>query len=345
VVAEDDEKFSTVFPNVLNKIGSTEFRLDNSGDQIRVLDREGATMLQTTFDDQSPWPCTPAGFGRTLERHDNGTDPDQPGSWFDGCMQGSPGVAYAPCDDQVIVDEINYHSSDSHDAGDWFEIKNQYNTPIELSGWTIRDDDDEHIFTIPDGTFLGAGEYLVICENEAAFSALHAGVTQRIGDLGFGLNNSGDVVRIYDASGILHLSICYDDSDPWPTEADGNGYTLELDDPDALLNNPLNWFAGCLGGSPGGPYNTDCIAVDVQPVSTSNDWNIFPNPVDQQLTIQLDVERDGIIQVTDVYGKIITQQTLTSIVNTLSTSTWSSGIYLVMIEVNGKKSVEKVVKK
>ncbi|HXR82453.1 MAG TPA: lamin tail domain-containing protein, partial [Saprospiraceae bacterium] len=312
VVVEDDEKFGSMFPNVMNKIGGTGFRLDNGGDQVQVLDRDDAMISQTTFDNQAPWPCTPAGKGRTLERHDNATDPDQPGSWFDGCMRGSPGVAYVPCDDQVIVDEINYHSSDSHDAGDWIEIKNQYNTPIELSGWTIRDDDDEHIFTIPAETFLPAGEYLVVCENEAAFSALHAGVTQRIGDLGFGLNNSGDVIRIYDASGKLQLSICYDDSDPWTSEADGNGYTLELDDPDAILNNPQNWFAGCLGGSPGGPYNSDCIAVAVQPVSTSIEWNIFPNPVDRQLTIQMEVETEGIIKVTDVFGRIIAQQPLTS---------------------------------
>jgi hypothetical protein len=92
------------------------------------MDRDGAMIVQATFDNQSPWPCTPAGFGRTLERYDNGTDPDQPSSWFDGCMQGSPGVAYAPCDEQVIVNEINYHSADAHDAGDWIEIRNQYNT-------------------------------------------------------------------------------------------------------------------------------------------------------------------------------------------------------------------------
>jgi hypothetical protein len=30
IVAEDVEKFSSLFPNVLNKIGGTGFRLDNS---------------------------------------------------------------------------------------------------------------------------------------------------------------------------------------------------------------------------------------------------------------------------------------------------------------------------
>jgi len=344
VVVEDDEKFSALFPGVENKIGSSGFKLDNSGDQIQVFDRSGTTILQSTYNNKAPWPCTPAGFGRTLERHPGNNDPNQPDSWFDGCMQGSPGVTYAPCGDEVIVDEINYHSSATADAGDWIEIKNLFSTTADLSGWTIRDDDDEHIFTIPDGTLLLAGEYLVVCEDEAAFSALHAGVTQRIGDLGFGLGNSGDVIRLYDNTGKLQLSICYDDSDPWTTDADGNGYTLELSDANANLNSPLNWFAGCLGGSPGGPYNADCIAVDVSPITPSNEVFIFPNPVDNQMNIQFENIERGTIRVIDVYGKIIFQQPIIAKTNSISTLHWASGIYFILTEINGMTRAEKVMK-
>jgi hypothetical protein len=127
----------------------------------------------------------------------------------------------------------------------------------------------------------------VICENETAFSALHAGVTKKIGDLGFGFGNGGDVIRLYDTNGRLQLSICYDDDDPWTAEADGNGYTLELADPYVNINDPFNWFAGCPGGSPGGPYNPDCIAVDIKPITHTESFRVYPNPFDQQLTIVL----------------------------------------------------------
>ena len=93
---------------------------------------DGITVLQSTYDDTAPWPCTPDGLGRTLERKPEGIDPEQPESWFDGCMGGSPGTAYIPCEDDIIVSEINYHSSDDHDAGDWFEIKNQLSSPVDL---------------------------------------------------------------------------------------------------------------------------------------------------------------------------------------------------------------------
>lgn len=99
---------------------------------------------------------------------------------------------------------------------------------------------------------LAAGKYLVVCENEEVFSTIHTSVPTLIGDLGFGLSNGSDVIRLYNASGQLQLSVCYDDIDPWITSADGEGYALELTDPDANLNDAASWFAGCLGGSPGG---------------------------------------------------------------------------------------------
>ncbi|MBK9983679.1 MAG: lamin tail domain-containing protein [Saprospiraceae bacterium] len=345
VVVEDEDKFSVQHPEVLNKVGSTLFRLDNSGDQIRVVDRTGTNVLQASFDNKSPWPCTPAGFGRTLERYPGINDPDQPQSWFDGCMGGSPGDAFSPCADYLIVSEINYHSANAEDAGDWLEIKNQLDIPVDLSGWSIRDDDDTHQFTIPDGTVLSAGKYLVVCENKEDFNAVHPAVPFLIGDLGFGLGNGGDVIRLYDESGKLQLSICYDDSDPWTTEADGNGYTLELGDAYVNLNDPFNWFAGCLGGSPGGPYNSECLPVGIRPVLTSNEMVIFPNPVDQELTVQVAGKVAGEVRVTDIYGKIIFRQEFSSQSTTINTGEWGAGIYFVTTEVNGNTKTEKVVKR
>lgn len=345
VVVEDDNRFSVVHPHVLNKVGSTLFQLDNSGDQIFLRDRNGVTVLQSMYDDDAPWPCTPDGFGRTLERHPDGTDPDQPGSWFDGCMGGSPGTGYTPCEDDLIVSEINYHSSDAQDAGDWFEIKNQLTSTVDLSGWTVRDDDNEHTFTIPNGVTLAPGKYLVVCENEEVFRTIHSSVPTLIGDLGFGLSNGSDVIRLYNASGLLQLSVCYDDIDPWITAADGEGYTLELTDPNANLNDASSWFAGCLGGSPGGPYDPNCLPVSVKPTIGSDALSIFPNPFDQSLIILLQEDASGIIRIMDIYGKIILQQAINGQTTTVQTNAWSAGIYFVMTETNGVQMVEKVMKR
>ncbi len=344
VIVENIDRFTTLHPDVFNKAGSTLFKLDNNGDQIRIVDRKGLAVLQASYLDTAPWACTPDGFGRTLERKENQPDPELPSSWFDGCMGGSPGVAYLSCEDDLIVSEINYHSAVDHETGDWFEIKNQLNIPVDLSGWSIRDDDDNHIFTIPTGTTLSAEGYLVLCEDVDAFSALHGGVTQRIGDLNFGLGNSGDLIRLYDADGQIRLSICYDDSAPWNTDADGEGYTLELTDPGFNLNDPSNWFAGCLSGSPGGPYDPDCIPVSIKPGVSSGEVSVFPNPFEQSITVKLKEEAQGTIRILDVFGKMIMQQRISGQNTTIDCNTWSTGIYFAVMEMNGVSCVEKLIK-
>jgi len=344
VIAEDDEKFSAQFPDVHNITGSTYFKLDNSGEQVRILDRNDMVVSQADYDNSTPWPCTPAGFGRTLERYPGINDPNGPESWFDGCIGGSPGEAFSPCQDDIIISEINYHSSATHDAGDWIELKNQLSEPLDLSAWTLRDENDDHLFTFPDSSIIEEEGYFVICENETAFSSLHAGVTKRVGDLGFGLGNGGDVIRIYDASGILRLSICYDDESPWTTEADGNGYTLELADAYVNLNEPLNWFAGCIGGSPGGPYDPNCIQVSTEDIHEWVEFSISPNPVSGELKISLDAQGPTTIRVVDMIGKVIVEQHPGSSTLLLKTDQWNAGLYFITAESHGMITTKKVVK-
>lgn len=344
VIAEDDEKFSAQFPDVHNITGSTYFKLDNSGEQVRILDRNDMVVSQADYDNSTSWPCTPAGFGRTLERYPGINDPNGPESWFDGCIGGSPGEAFSPCQDDIIISEINYHSSATHDAGDWIELKNQLSEPLDLSAWTLRDENDDHLFTFPDSSIIEEEGYFVICENETAFSSLHAGVTKRVGDLGFGLGNGGDVIRIYDASGILRLSICYDDESPWTTEADGNGYTLELADAYVNLNEPLNWFAGCIGGSPGGPYDPNCIQVSTEDIHEWVEFSISPNPVSGELKISLDAQGPTTIRVVDMIGKVIVEQHPGSSTLLLKTDQWNAGLYFITAESHGMITTKKVVK-
>ncbi|MBL0103540.1 MAG: hypothetical protein IPP51_07190 [Bacteroidetes bacterium] len=83
----------------------------------------------------------------------------------------------------------------------------------------------------------------------------HSFVNNMIGQLGFNFGNGGDMVRIFDADDNLYLSFTYQDLTPWPAEADGLGYTCELLSQAGDLNDGSNWFAGCLGGSPGRAYS------------------------------------------------------------------------------------------
>jgi len=151
----------------------------------------------------------------------------------------------------LVINEINYNSADNFDPEDWIELYNPSDKTIDLSNWHLKDDDDSHDFTFPNGTTITPYGYLILCHDQSAFQSLFLEVTNSIGDFDFGLSGQGDDVKIYNDVYTLVDSVSYDDVSPWPIEADGIGSTLELLDP-ALDNTlPQNWQASAGHGSPG----------------------------------------------------------------------------------------------
>ena len=52
----------------------------------------------------------------------------------------------------ILINEINYNSSPDFNTGDWVEIFNNQNNPIDLSGWKLKDSNDENVYIFPVGT-------------------------------------------------------------------------------------------------------------------------------------------------------------------------------------------------
>ena len=156
---------------------------------------------------------------------------------------------------KLNVSEFNYNSNKDFDAGDWIELHNYGTTSLDISGWKIKDSQDNHTFVFPTGTKIPANGYLVIVEDSTKFKSVFPNVNNRIGLLGFNISNAGDQIRIYDYAGALYLSFYYQDLAPWPLEADGDGFTCEIISNTSNPNLGASWFAGCLGGSPGTGYN------------------------------------------------------------------------------------------
>ena len=155
---------------------------------------------------------------------------------------------------QLCVSEFNYNSDGSLNAHDWIELHNYGSVPLNLSGWQLRDQNDFDSFIFPIGTVIPANGYLVVASDLTAFNTIYPSVSNVIGPLGFNLSNGGDQIRILDNNGQVFYSFYYQDISPWPLSADGGGYTCELIANTADPNDGNNWFAGCLGGSPGRVY-------------------------------------------------------------------------------------------
>ncbi len=153
--------------------------------------------------------------------------------------------------DSLVINEINYHSADDFNPGDWVEIFNPMPTEMDITNWEFKDEDDEHIFTFPENTVIEPYGFLVLCFDTVAFKANFPDVNNFIGEMNFGFSGGGELLRLYDPTGYLVDFVEYDDNDPWPTEPDGNGPTLELIN--AHLDNalPESWAASEAHGTPG----------------------------------------------------------------------------------------------
>jgi len=88
------------------------------------------------------------------------------------------------CSSPVRINEVE---SNGDPSGDWIELINPSANAIDLSGWTVLDNDGTHIpSTIPAGTTIAPAGYYIV--TEAA--------------LGFGLGG-GDSANVFDSAGTL----------------------------------------------------------------------------------------------------------------------------------------------
>ncbi|GAA4560830.1 hypothetical protein GCM10023193_21950 [Planotetraspora kaengkrachanensis] len=66
------------------------------------------------------------------------------------------------CGTPSSVVKINEVESDGGTPGDWVELVNTGTTPVDVSGWVVKDNDDSHVFTVAAGTTMAAGAFLAL---------------------------------------------------------------------------------------------------------------------------------------------------------------------------------------
>ncbi len=207
-----------------------------------------------------------------------------------------------------VINEIFYKSTVSVNSGDWVELFNPADDFIDLSGWNIRDNDNDNNFLFNEETIMEPGGYLVICNDMISFTNVHPEVKNITGNMDFGLSSDGDCIRLYNTSGDLIDSVCYSPEYPWPGEPDGMGYSLSLRDPN--LDNSLanNWFTSKeLFGSPGNKNNTNLTGSEQQhPVSKLN-FNVYPNPFKERIYLDIHLPEPSTIsiEIFDLNGRRI----------------------------------------
>jgi len=255
----------------------------------------------------------------------------------------------------IIINEINYNSADDYDPDDWVEFYNPQEFEVDISDWYFKDEDDSHIFIFPEGTIIESDGYIVLCRDLASFRTLFPNVDNFSGSFDFGLNGSGELIRLYDISGSIIDSVMYDDNSPWPDAPDGEGPTLELIHLNLDNSLPESWGASLEHGTPGSPNSTTSLA-DENNITTIKDFILhsnFPNPFNPRTTISYSLSTTATVnlKVFDIRGQevITLQNTIKSAGNyqvqwnsrNQTGNPVSTGIYFCRLEVG---SISKTIK-
>ena len=250
-------------------------------------------------------------------------------------FQVTPNFLASDSEVPLVINEINYKSSDDFNADDWVELYNPNAFSKDLSNWQLKDDDDLHVYTIPVGTSIAAGGYLVIVKDASDFSTIFPGIPNYIGEIDFGFGSS-DAVRLYNANNVLQDQVFYTNEIPWSDCAKGTGNTLELISPN--LDNSLaeSWKCINSNGSPNA-INTSLLSLDKE-LNTS--VKIYPNPVQNTLYVS-GVTGQFEVQVYSVAGQEVFRSSNKS---KLDVSQLKQGIYIIKVSEDQKNTLLKFIK-
>jgi hypothetical protein len=110
--------------------------------------------------------------------------------------------AYSNLQGKLIISEID--ATQKNSAGDYIELYNLFDAPIAISGFQLRDKNDENVFVFPNQVELKPNEHAVIVQNREAFCATYnCDSILVIGSFEFGIAKKSDKVRLYDQHGML----------------------------------------------------------------------------------------------------------------------------------------------
>ncbi|PYK02366.1 MAG: hypothetical protein DME23_01735 [Verrucomicrobia bacterium] len=242
---------------------SSGFRLDSHGEEVYLFSADANGNL-TGYSDGFSFGAAENGvsFGRYVISTGEAQYPAQVSNSLGGPNAG-PRVG------PIVVNEIRYHPA----LGDeeFVELKNITSSPVRLydpnypkNTWKLNGAG----FTFPPNVEIPAnGLLLLVASDPGVFRlkynvptnvpvfALYPGVLQNSGEtLALQRPDTPDVDTNSGAIFVPYVDVDvvrYNDKEPWPTNADGFGPSLERSDAAAYGNDPINWRASYSPGTPG----------------------------------------------------------------------------------------------
>lgn len=242
---------------------------------------------------------------------------------YDGCAE----IDLPP----LVISKIHYHPMDwwsiDGDHLEFIEITNNGDAEVDLTGVYFRELGITYKF--PNNAHIAGHEALLLCSDSLMFSDYYGVVP--FGQYTRKLSNKSENLVLADAWGNIIDMVCYSDSDPWPSEADGNGSYLQLKNLDSDNSLAENW-------------TTSNDLIGVNEIVYNQGFAVYPNPTSDKIYVVL-AETPVHCQILSLTGNVITETTVSNTRFGLDLSNLPSGVYLIKVQmVDGKLTYEKVIK-
>jgi hypothetical protein len=211
---------------------------------------------------------------------------------------------------------------------DWIEIYNAGTEPVDLAGLFMTDDIQnpaKHQFVggFPDETTILPGGFKIVWADDS--------LSQGPMHVNFTLPSTGGFIGLYQetngGSGTFFVTV---DTITYPQLGLDKSYGRAQD-------GQLPWVI--FNGATPATTNGDVVTVEN---SASQTLIAFPNPVQNNLNIQLVSTESSLIKVHDVTGRLVWSKESTQDLINIETSNWENGTYIVDVTQGSKRIALKI---
>lgn len=233
----------------------------------------------------------------------------------------------------LVITKINYRpstvSSPSSSDQEFIEILNNGFETVNLTG--VYFGGTGLVYQFPIGSSVEAGQSLVLANSAITYELKYG--ESAFDEYSRSLSNDGQTISLLDGFGNTIDEVTYNDQLPWPVEADGDGYFLELVDPNSDNSDPANWVA---------TQDVDFTLSTNEELSRGG-IDIYPNPVRDVLKVSSSNTIFS-VGVLDVQGRYLRIEGVYKNDYLVNLEGYNPGIYFVEVITREGKSTHRVVK-
>ncbi|MBR5984413.1 MAG: CotH kinase family protein [Bacteroidales bacterium] len=230
----------------------------------------------------------------------------------------------------LVISSINYNppqqSLINSDKLEFIEITNNSDERVNLTG--IYFGGMGLCYTFPVNSFLMPNQKATICSDSLQFVSHYAQIP--FGQYTRQLSDQSQRLVLYDAWCNLIDEVTYSCNPPWPEEANGHGYFLELIDINSDNSLAENWRATKIPSSE--------IEISQQRASM-----VYPNPFYDFIQIETNTP-ETTYSIINAIGHEVFSGEFTGNATTIDTSELPAGIYIIRIKSDEETICLKIVK-